>query len=181
MRVLPVAGKNQPTGCGVPIAPLRCSMHRILIAFLLLGCSHAAPSSITAPQSQPSSAMGTPPASRPAVTRDPRYYVAEGAPDPLLCAADKECIGDVVVDSTGCCVVAGEPLPQTWAWHTWVTERRLSDACHDVHCAPLPVPSMPRACSLRARCLAGRCAASCSDASEPPIGRPATAPEPPQR
>src|SRR5262245_51508520 len=56
---------------------------------------------------------------------DGRYYVDQGAPDPLACRDDKDCIGDTVPDETGCCVRSSEPFPQTWAWHTWSTERRL--------------------------------------------------------
>jgi hypothetical protein len=137
-----------------------------LLALLALACSHGERRPASAPASAPSAARspdGGPPASRPVVTNDPRYFVEAGAPDPLACDADKDCIADVIVDQTGCCVVPGEPLPQTWAWHTWLGERRMGDACRGVKCKPLPVPSMPRSCLLQVRCLSGRCADSCSD------------------
>ncbi len=95
---------------------------------------------------------------------DPRYYTAATAPDPLACRADKDCIADTIVDpGHGCCVQGGDPMPQTWAWHAWATEHRMSSSCEDVHCDPVPVPDkMPRACVLEARCIANRCSTSCT-------------------
>ena len=141
-------------------------MRTLLCLLVLAACSHtekppAAATPSTAPAaSRPAAADAGPRAP----THDPRYYAEAGAPDPLACANDKDCIGDTVVDPGGCCVVAGDPLPQTWAWHTWITERRMSQACHDAKCTPVPVPpSMPRACLLEARCVSGVCRNSCDD------------------
>ena len=137
-----------------------------MAVLLLVACSHAEKPPASAPASAPTAAQppdGGPVApARPLVTHDPRYYTEAGAPDPLVCANDKECIGDTVTDPGGCCVIAGDPLPQTWAWHSWITERRMSDRCHDAKCAAVPVPpSMPRACLFEAHCVNGRCANSC--------------------
>jgi hypothetical protein len=92
-----------------------------------------------------------------------RYFVDDGAPHPLTCAQDKDCIGDTVPDDTGCCIRSSDPFPQTFAWHAWVTRRRLSQACDEVKCPPLPVPSMPEVCRLKARCDSGQCRDSCSE------------------
>src|SRR5262249_21711179 len=111
---------------------------------LLIACSHAerASSPSTLPESAPAPIPDPGPvgAPRPLVTHDPRDFTEAGGPDPLACGNDKDCIGDTVVDSGGCCVVTGDPLPQTWAWHTWITERRMSAKCHDAKCSPVPVP-----------------------------------------
>jgi hypothetical protein len=90
------------------------------------------------------------------------YFVAEGAPDPRVCARDTDCIGDSVPDQTGCCVRDLEPKPQTWAWHAWIAERRMSQQCDGVKCAPLPVGRRaPEICKLEARCASGRCVNGC--------------------
>ena len=89
------------------------------------------------------------------------YFVDEGAPDPIACREDKDCIGDTVPDDTGCCVRSSDPLPQTWVWHTWMTERRLSGSCGEVKCPPLPVAKMPDLCKLKVRCAADRCVNTC--------------------
>jgi hypothetical protein len=89
------------------------------------------------------------------------YFVDEGAPDPLACRVDRDCIGDTVPDETGCCVRSNEAVPQTWVWHTWVTERRLAGGCDEVTCPPLPVQGMPDLCKLRVRCASQRCVSTC--------------------
>jgi hypothetical protein len=142
---------------------------RSVLLILVVACSHADRPTPAAsrPASAPAPAADAGPiaAPRPLVTHDPRYFTEQGAPDPLACTNDKDCIGDTVVDKGGCCVVAGDPLPQTWAWHTWITERRMSETCHEAKCPPVPVPpSMPQACLLEARCVGGACQNSCAAA-----------------
>lgn len=90
-----------------------------------------------------------------------RYFVTQGAPDPLACKADKECIADTVTGDDGCCVISPQPWPQTWAWHTWISQRRMSAACKRVKCPPLPAPIPPAQCYFDARCVKGRCQSSC--------------------
>src|SRR5262245_4191483 len=85
------------------------------------------------------------------------YFVDEGAPDPLACRADNDCIGDTVVAENGCCTVSSDIRPQTWAWHTWTSERRIGDGCAHVRCAAPPKPSPPERCLLEGRCVKGRC------------------------
>jgi hypothetical protein len=92
---------------------------------------------------------------------DGLYYVVEGSPDPLACHNDRDCIGDTVTDETGCCVRETESFAQTWAWHAWVTRRRLSQDCDGVTCPPLPVGAMPQLCRLDVRCASGRCVDAC--------------------
>jgi hypothetical protein len=95
-----------------------------------------------------------------------RYYVREGAPEPLACVNDRDCIGDTVTDETGCCVRTPDSYPQTWTWHAWLTQRRLSEDCDTVKCPPLPSGGMPAMCRLDVHCVNSRCADSC--ASENP-------------
>jgi hypothetical protein len=92
---------------------------------------------------------------------DGLYFVDEGAPDPLACRADKDCIGDTVPDDTGCCVRSSDAVPQTWVWHTWMTERRLSGKCDEVKCPPIPVGKIPEQCKLEVKCVSSRCANTC--------------------
>jgi hypothetical protein len=37
------------------------------------------------------------------------YWRVPGAPDPLACTTDAECVGDTVPDETGCCVTRSTP------------------------------------------------------------------------
>jgi hypothetical protein len=102
------------------------------------------------------------PASRPAGHLvEGRYYVEPGAPDPLACTEDKQCIGDTVTDAGGCCIRSSEAFPQTWPWHTWLSERRMSAACKSVKCPALPPPEPPPDCAFETRCDKGRCRNSC--------------------
>jgi hypothetical protein len=101
--------------------------------------------------------------SGPARMIDDRYFVDEGAPDPRACAADKDCIGDSVPDDTGCCVRSQEAFAQTWAWHTWIVDRRLTGSCAKVSCPPVPPPAMPEMCRLKVRCQSRVCVDSCSE------------------
>jgi len=132
---------------------------------MLFACSHAAgPSTAARPTPEGPAAVSMPPSSPPpAPPPDPRYYTAEKVPDPLSCTDDKECLSDSIVDpGTGCCPVSGEPMPQTWVWHAWVIEHRLSPDCRAARCTPVAVPAdLPRACLLEARCELGRCRNTC--------------------
>ena len=91
-----------------------------------------------------------------------RYYVEAGAPDPLACKADADCLGDTVTDSTGCCVVSPKPWPQTWAWHTWLSKRRQGylGACN-MACPELPGPEQQEACRFAVHCTSGNCTNTC--------------------
>lgn len=90
-----------------------------------------------------------------------RYYHEPGAPDPLACKEDAECLGDTVVRVDGCCVPDPTPWPQSLAWHTWLSERRRSEFCKAVQCPPTPDPILPQRCYFEGRCVAGRCQNSC--------------------
>jgi hypothetical protein len=94
---------------------------------------------------------------------DDRYFSTDGTPDPRACHADSECLVDTVVDSGGCCVANAAVAPQAWAWHTWISERRMSGACADARCPPLPAPMPPSPddCHMQARCIESRCADAC--------------------
>lgn len=104
--------------------------------------------------------------SGPARLLDDRYFVDEGAPHPQTCSEDKDCIGDTVPDATGCCVRSQEAFAQTWAWHTWIIDRRLAGGCTKVTCPPVPPPTMPKMCRLQVRCVARVCVDGCSEEPE---------------
>jgi hypothetical protein len=89
------------------------------------------------------------------------YYVEPGAPDPLACTEDKQCIGDTVTDAGGCCIASAAAYPQTWPWHTWLSNRRMSATCKNVKCPELPPPEPPPDCAFKTRCDHGRCRNSC--------------------
>jgi hypothetical protein len=72
------------------------------------------------------------------------YFVADSTPDPLACTADSDCIVDTVTLEDGCCIGSSAIFPQSWAWHTWISERRMSGARSNVSCPPVPPPSPPR-------------------------------------
>lgn len=89
------------------------------------------------------------------------YFSTAGAPDPLACSQDSECIGDTVTRDDGCCVMSSEAVPQTWAWHTWLSNRRMSATCKAITCPALGPPSPPPACAFKLKCVAGKCKNSC--------------------
>ena len=82
------------------------------------------------------------------------------APDPLACEQDSDCVFAPVVTQDGCCVAM--PLtPQSRSWHSWVRQRRSTEACERVRCEPLPPPTV-RECSTQVHFSEGRCRDSCS-------------------
>jgi len=144
-------------------------MTKAALVLLMIGCSHAPEARVKPPAAPATPAQAADQSLPPAaglprtIPRDPRYYAPREAPDPLACRDDKDCISDTIVDAkAGCCVVESDPMPQTWAWHAWVTEHRMSPSCDDAKCQPVAVPdNLPRACLLEARCQAGRCDTRC--------------------
>jgi len=92
------------------------------------------------------------------------YFSLPGAPSPLACAADADCIVDTVPDAAGCCMSSFGLHPQSWSWHSWTSQHRQSPACADAHCPPPPPPTPPNPddCHVQGRCVAGRCRDACS-------------------
>jgi hypothetical protein len=91
---------------------------------------------------------------------DGPFYMEEGAPDPRHCSIDTECLGDTVTVANGCCVEDSTPIPQTWAYHTWLSTHRMTPACQSLGCPILP-PQMPPECAFQMRCVEGLCQNSC--------------------
>lgn len=91
---------------------------------------------------------------------DGPFYREEGAPDPRHCSIDTECLGDTVTVANGCCVEDSTPIPQTWAYHTWLSTHRMTPACQSLRCPILP-PQMPPECAFQMRCVEGLCQNSC--------------------
>jgi hypothetical protein len=163
------------TAVSIPWGMVQRAPTLVVLSALLLACSGPSRRGETA---GPPPALGDagidapyadehiPAVSGPARLLEGRYFVDDGAPHPLACLRDKDCVGDTVPDETGCCVRSSEAYPQTWAWHSWVTDRRLSGGCEAVRCPPLPMASMPELCRLKVRCAERRCVNTC-DSPEP--------------
>lgn len=160
----------------------------VSLAGLVVSCSGSSKQPTEAPRPPGAGDAGTldanPDRHIPTMTGPPRllegrYFVDEGAPHPIACTEDKDCIGDTVPDETGCCVRSSDAYPQTFAWHAWSTRRRLSPACDEVKCPPLPVPSMPEVCRLNVECEGGTCKNTCDEEgpATPPEGEPLQKPD----
>ena len=84
-----------------------------------------------------------------------------GAPHPLACAADADCIaGPGVNPENGCCDTGVEVGVYGRAYVQW-RAGWVRDNCGGVECPMLPPPAPPLRCALQGRCVAGRCAGSC--------------------
>ena len=88
------------------------------------------------------------------------YYSEPGAPHPVRCQADRDCIGDALPNATGCCVTDSTPRPQSRAYRTWLMQRRSTEACRQRRC-PVISPSPPRDCEIRVRCVQNECRNAC--------------------
>lgn len=102
------------------------------------------------------------------------FFTAEGAPDPLQCVFDEDCMSGTIVcaeategrlfcevGSAGCCVGDSTPIAQSRAYSRWTDEWRESH-CEDIEC-PVFGPSPPRECELNVACVDGACRNSCTD------------------
>ncbi|MCB9618961.1 MAG: hypothetical protein H6721_16395 [Sandaracinus sp.] len=89
------------------------------------------------------------------------YYVAAGAPDPLSCASDDECVASGVLDTNGCCWSFRDmnAVVQSTAYRDWTSGRRA--ACDVTRCPSPPAPTQPPDCLFEVRCAEGRCANAC--------------------
>lgn len=96
--------------------------------------------------------------------RDGLYYVEPGAPDPLACKRDDDCVADVVTrDAAGCCMV-NNPYAQTRAWRDWMMARRRTGVCDHVRCDEGLQMAPPPTCATQVRCVVGRCQDACGAA-----------------
>jgi hypothetical protein len=143
-------------------------MKRVLVLWCAAACSQAAPrGEPTRPTATATAAPDAAPAAVPrTVGGDPRmldgrYYVEADAPEPRACTRDTDCLGDLVTDDHGCCMINMETRPQSWAYHNWLLARRLSPSCKRTTCPPLPPPSFPDDCELDIRCAHGQCQDAC--------------------
>lgn len=102
------------------------------------------------------------------------FFIAEGAPDPLLCVLDEDCMSGTIacaeategllfceVGSAGCCVGDSTPIAQSRAYSQWSDQWREAH-CADITC-PIFGPSPPRECELSVACVDGVCQNSCVD------------------
>jgi hypothetical protein len=89
------------------------------------------------------------------------FFVRPGAPHPLGCTIDTDCVSAPGVNpDNGCCDtgVPVRPLARAyvdWRW-AWVREN-----CEGVECPILPPPAPMPPCALEGRCVEGRCTGNC--------------------
>ena len=146
-------------------------MNRLALPFLviLVAC---APAKTNGPTTPPTDAPAFPPLSTQKAPPSPGPFSAQGAPDPMTCTQDADCMGDTVLcnagqagqgfcpaDGAGCCVVSSTPVAQNRAYRTWAM------AWRDKHCAsvkcPVFSPSRPRDCEFAVRCVENTCQNTC--------------------
>jgi hypothetical protein len=90
-----------------------------------------------------------------------RYFSEAGAPEPLACTQDSDCMGETVTNSGGCCVDDPFPYAQTHAYHEWLQKRRQAPVCEKAGCPPPRPPPQPPDCSFQVKCVAKKCKNSC--------------------
>ena len=143
---------------------------RAPLAFVLFitACGSTAPAPHQEPplqQTPPHESAPPPPLQPPAESTmvEGVYFSMPGAPEPRACTASTDCIIDTAVSSDGCCVREFGLHPQSWPWHTWVSQHRMSATCASAACPPPPnpVPPEPGDCHMVAQCVAGRCGDAC--------------------
>lgn len=89
------------------------------------------------------------------------YYIADGAPDPVACAADADCTYGGVLAENGCCWSFRDvnAAPMSVAYRDWGLAQRQT--CDVTACPPSPVPTQPPECLFTVRCAEGRCRNEC--------------------
>ena len=102
----------------------------------------------------------------PATRMEGAFFMAEGAPSPLACTQDAECIVNSLPDAQGCCLDTSKVwVPQTTAYSYWHAQWQQRN-CADTTCPPPPLPYPPEECRTAARCVDGRCTDSCGPAGD---------------
>lgn len=99
---------------------------------------------------------------------EPAQFAPPGAPSPLACQSDDECVPGPFVDpSNGCCdtgLALGVFGKQYVEWRAgWVREH-----CASAQCPPRPSPALPRPCATQGRCASGSCMDRCPEPSSAP-------------
>ena len=89
------------------------------------------------------------------------YYTAAGAPAPLACASDDECVASGVLAENGCCWSFRDmnAVVMSTAYRDWTNAQRT--ACDTTRCPSPPVPTQPPDCLFQVRCAEGRCVNEC--------------------
>src|SRR5262249_56300445 len=77
--------------------------------------------------------------------RDGLYYMEPGAPDPLACKSDSDCVADVVVKDDGCCMI-NSPYVQSRAWRDWLLAHTSSPRCANADCSTAIHIAQPPSC-----------------------------------
>jgi hypothetical protein len=89
------------------------------------------------------------------------FFLADGAPEPLTCAADEDCLGDTVPAPGGCCQNPLDLRAYSQAYRTWLARWRPAH-CGGVTCPEPPAASQPGDCYFQVHCTTeGICANSC--------------------
>lgn len=154
---------------------LTCMRAPLALLIFTTACGSTAPP--PPPHQEPPLQQTPPPETPPAALQPPAestmlegiYFSMPGAPEPRACTTNADCIIDTAVSSDGCCVREFGLHPQSWPWHTWVSQHRMSPACARAACPPppSPMPPDPSDCHVQAQCVAGRCGDACRPVPPP--------------
>lgn len=94
-------------------------------------------------------------------------FVRSGAPHPLACVTDEDCVsGPGVNPDNGCCDTGVHNGVYSRAYLQW-RGGWARMACVNVDCPMLRLPPAPPSpCVTEGRCLSGRCGNTCDSSSE---------------
>lgn len=88
------------------------------------------------------------------------FFTAPGAPDPVMCEEDADCMGDTTLGEDGCCNEPTTIKAFSKDYRKWTSEWRKR-SCEDVTCPPPPNPAQPADCYFQVRCVESACVNSC--------------------
>ncbi|MBZ0117389.1 MAG: hypothetical protein K8H88_10360 [Sandaracinaceae bacterium] len=128
-----------------------------LLALLALGCSAPAEQATAQPQTGPTSAA-------PATPDGWRWTLPAGAPDPLSCSRNEDCVVEPYPYSpSGCCAAFAAPMTRAFAsWYAAWIAQHCTGGRADCTGVDLPgAPSPPAPCYFEPRCNEGRCGSGC--------------------
>ena len=91
----------------------------------------------------------------------PQQFVRPGAPHPLACTSDADCMPAAGVNpAEGCCTTGVPTHIASRAWVEWYGAWAKAH-CAGFRCPPLPPPAPMLPCGYEGRCTNGRCTSRC--------------------